>query len=91
MKVTGSVTRTQSLKGTISKKELLGLVRETFVVPENAKARFYIIDDSGGTMTSQLIYSSMPSPPSPLVDVTDTRPMHFMIDWELSDAPNEQG
>jgi hypothetical protein len=88
VKVKGGVTRTQSLKGTISKADLLALVRETFAIPDNAKACFYIIDNNA--CYSQAIMMGSSPMPSPLVDVTDTAPLHFIVDWELPDA-REQG
>jgi hypothetical protein len=84
MKVQGAITKTQTLKGTISSRELLALVRATVHVPEDAKARFYVCAPGG------YLHQGM-QPVSPLVDVDDAHPLTFMIDWSLPVGKDEQG
>lgn len=84
MKVQGAITNTQTLKGTISKDELLGFVRETFHIPPTATARFYVVAPNA--------YLNQHQPAcSPLVDVDKDHPLTFMIEWSLPIGPSEQG
>jgi hypothetical protein len=84
VKVQGSVTKTQSLKGTISKAELLALVRETFAIPGNAKARFYAHTDVASFTLTQF-----PGCAPAHTDITESSPLRFVIDWELPDAEKQ--
>lgn len=89
MKVHGGVTQTQVIEGSISKDELLALVRETIHIPEGAKARFYAESRvSYGLLMNQ---HAQGISPGQLVDVTTDEPLHFKITWEVAVAKNEQG
>lgn len=87
MKVQGAITKTQTLKGTITKDELLAYVRGTFHVPAHATARFYVVVRSPSYLQS----SMQGAPISPLVDVDKDQPLTFMIDWSLPVGETEQG
>lgn len=87
MKVKGGVTQTQVVEGSISKAELLALVRETVHIPAGAAVRFY----ATGQCSYGLIVSSQQLGPAPTADVTDLSPLKFRITWEVPVAKNEQG
>lgn len=91
MKVQGGVTQTQTVEGSISKDELLALVRETIHIPEGAKARFF----AESRVNYQLLMNQAGNigglPVGQLVDVTTDEPLHFKITWEVAVAKNEQG
>jgi hypothetical protein len=78
MKAKGGVTQTQVVEGSISKAELLALVRDTFHIPEGATARFYTV-----TYAYQAQLLAHGAIGTPLVDVTDEHPLKFRITWEV--------
>jgi len=80
VKVKGGVTQTQTVEGTISKDELLALVRETFSIPDGALTRFYVSSPSNYGI--QLQASGMLCG-SQLVDVTTDEPLRFRISWNV--------
>lgn len=84
MKVQGAITKTQTIKGTISKAELLAMVRSSIHVPDGASARFYVAMRNPGH------YQGM-HPISPIVDIDEQSPLTFMIDWSLPVGKDEQG
>jgi hypothetical protein len=78
VKVKGGVTQTQVVEGTISKDELLALVRETFSVPEGASARFYLHGPHNYGIQMQVgAYAPQ------LVDLTRDEPLRFRITWDV--------
>jgi hypothetical protein len=89
MKVQGKTIRTQTIEGTITVTDLLALVRETFVIPDRAKATFHVIDS--GSRHGTLVQAQLGWQPSPVIQITDGTPVHFRIDWSLPDGPSEQG
>lgn len=91
MKVQGqlTLTRTQTLKGSVSKDELLAFVRETVAVPSHAMARFYVV--ATGDYLTHRVMQQMAPVMSPLVDVDKDHPLHFVIEWSLPIGPSEQG
>lgn len=78
MKVQGKVK--QTVEGTITTADLLALIRETFHIPEDATARFYTY---AAHVHQQMLAS-------PVVDVGDSNPLRFTIEWP-TDAPSKQG
>jgi hypothetical protein len=88
VKVQGGVTQTQVVEGSISKEELLALVRETIHIPEGAKVRFYAESRASyGLLMNQ--HAQGISPVGQLVDVTTDEPLHFKITWEVPVAPKQ--
>jgi hypothetical protein len=83
MKVRGAIVSTQTIKGTISKEELLALVRETVHVPNDAKPRFYVAAPSA--------YLHQGGPVSSIIYLEDSNPLTFMIEWSLPVGKDEQG
>lgn len=83
MKVQGAITTTQTIKGSISKAELLAFVRETVHIPSNAAARFYVVAPAP--------YLHQGAPVSSFVDVTEDHRLQFTIEWSLPHGPSEQG
>jgi hypothetical protein len=92
MKVQGKVSRTQTIEGSISKAELLALVRETMNIPEGAVAVFSLINAEGpGYFHQQIVAGGV----SPLANsstfVTEQNPLRFHITWSLPVGKAEQG
>lgn len=81
MKVKGGVTQTQTVEGTISKDELLALVRDTFAIPDGAKARFYVHTNFNYGLQMQI--SSGVSVAPQLADITASEPLRFRITWDV--------
>jgi hypothetical protein len=77
MKVQGAITQTQTIKGTISKEELVAFVRETVHVPFNATVRFCVVASSDSV--------------HPIVDIDSSHPLTFLIEWSLPVGKDEQG
>lgn len=84
VKVKGGVTQTQVVEGSISRAELLALVRETFQIPVGATARFYAVTHA---FQAQLLANGAIG--TPLVDVTDEHPLKFRITWEVPVAQKQ--
>jgi hypothetical protein len=85
MKVQGKVSRTQTIEGSISKAELLALVRETINIPAEAEARFYLPSQQSVMAQQQGVYAQV------LSYVYDNEPLQFRITWSLPVGKDEQG
>lgn len=91
MKVKGNVSRSQTIDGSISKAELLALVRESIHVPEGATAQFYASSEPSHSLLHQHVMLTSQMQPDMLVPITDTRPIQFRITWSLPVGNPEQG
>ena len=91
MKVQGTVKRTQTIEGSISKAELLALVRETMNIPEGAQAVFSVVNAEGGYFHHQIIAGGMSPLASSSTFVTEQNPLKFSITWSLPVGKDEQG
>lgn len=89
MKVKGSVKRTQTIEGTIAPNDLFGLIRETFSIPEGATVTFHVKDP--GSHTGALVQAQLGWHPLAIVQVTDSNPILFRVDWSLPVGKDEQG
>lgn len=91
MKIQGKVTKKQTIEGSITRADLLALVRQTFHIPDGAAATFYVTDTgrNQGLIQQALICSSQLQ--STFVPVDEAQPLRFTITWSLPVAPNEQG
>lgn len=82
MKLQVSVSRTKAIKGRITRSELLASVRESFAIPSNARARFYVQNDTQSMIISSQQFMGAPA----TSDVTDSSPLHFSVEWEIEEG-----
>lgn len=88
MKVQGTVKRTQTIEGSISKAELLALVRETMNIPEGATATFYVNDYRPNVAMVAGQWGGMVSQTA---NIDESAPLKFTISWSLPVGETEQG
>jgi hypothetical protein len=88
VKVQGTVKRTQTIEGSISKAELLALVRETMNIPEGASAVFYVNDYRPNPAQLMGQYGGMASSTA---HIDESAPLKFTITWSLPVGKDEQG
>lgn len=88
MKLQGKARRTQRLEGTITRADLLELVRGTFIIPDDAIADFSVADTGS---RSGLLQAQMGYQPASFVLIGDSNPVRVTITWSLPDVPSEQG
>lgn len=86
MKVQGNVTRKQTIEGTLSKEDLLSLVKANVAVPPEAEAQFFVYapGELRYGVAGQLSVSSA-------IYVDSNVPLRFRITWSLPVGKDEQG
>lgn len=90
MNIQGKVTKKQTVEGSITKAELLALVRQTLHIPDGATATFYVTDTGRNQGLFQQAVACGQLQPA-FVAVDEAQPLRFTITWSLPVAPNEQG
>lgn len=87
MKVAGNVTSKLSVEGTLSKEDLLALVKASLDIPKDAEAGFFVYAASPDVIYrpgAQLGVSAA-------VYIDTNTPLRFRITWSVPVGKDEQG